>query len=80
MKRYRTKILCRGCKGEQDMSFDARSKFEPIRSEIECTLCGSTLEVWVKQGMLKRQLLTKCNLLKHTQKLLDILDAKVVSA
>lgn len=73
MKRFKLKVLCRGCSGEIIVEFDARPHFDPVILPYDCPHCNSELGVHVKRGMFASKLNTKVTMISHTQKLLDIL-------
>ena len=72
-KLFHTKVQCRACKHEIEVKFEAPPHFDPIILPKECEQCGSELSVHVKRGLFKKQLLTKVNMVKVSEKFIDSL-------
>lgn len=80
MKLYTLKVLCRGCQAEIPTNFQARKSFCEVFYEAVCPECESQLEIQVAQGLMKKQILTRVRMVKHTEKLLGILESRRASA
>lgn len=74
MTRYSFKIPCKACETDLQVRFEARKKLKFMLIPMICPTCESTLEIRIAAGLLRRQANVKCTLIKHTDKLLKILD------
>lgn len=80
MKKYEMKANCRGCRGELNIQFKAPLFFDPLTIAAKCHACGSSLAVHVKRGQLFKQVSTRVQMIKHTQKILDLLKEREAHA
>lgn len=80
MKEYTIAVECKGCQEKHTVKFTARPHFDPLYLPLECKHCLSELGICVKRGFFNRQVQAKVSLLKHTEKLLDIIKERRSSA
>lgn len=73
MKRYTVKVLCKGCQNEITLGFIAPKAFCDRAFDATCSKCLSQLKIEIRQGQMKKQLMTRVQMVKHTDKLLKIL-------
>lgn len=73
MKRYRITVPCKGCQNVIEIDFDAPAAWGDRSFPCKCDHCESDIEIQVKQGLMKKQLLARCQMKKHSEKLLTIL-------
>lgn len=77
MKRYKLIVPCKGCQNEIAVSFDAPKAFGDRSFPATCDGCESEIQVEVKQGLMKKHLLARCQMIKHSEKLMKILEARL---
>ena len=73
MKRYTIQVLCKGCQHPIHLGFVAPKAFCERSFEAICDECESEIRIEIKQGDMKKQLLARCQMVKHTDKLLKLL-------
>lgn len=76
MRTFHVKADCRGCRAEFPVKFEAKPSFTYLAIKAQCPECQSELEVQVKPGMYRDKCSTRTKMLKHTQKLLDMIGIK----
>ena len=85
MRTYEAKVNCK-CGAEQKIRFTAKCYFKPRSSRMKCTACDSDIFVSIKQalvrhkGMWQQRLATHVKLIKHTEKLLNLLKEREANA
>lgn len=80
MKRYTVKVECKGCKNEILVGFIVPKAWCDRNFESTCSACESEIRIEVKQGAMKRNILTRVQMLKHSEKLLTLLKERLSHA
>lgn len=73
MKNFTTTAVCRGCRHQIKVSFDDSENWRYVAIPVDCSNCESELEVQCKRGMIGKGVYTRTKMVKHSEKLLDIL-------
>ena len=72
-RRHDTTVHCRGCKTENQITFNAMPGFTYIRVPFICRECGSTLEAQIMRGDGPEKCATRSKMIRHSKKLVDML-------